>query len=186
MEGKYVRMAEWSKALVQVAVYSGRRGFKSHFWHHHFAVGVGPALSNSLPLQRIWPGSSLKVIWYHFASECSCTVGLIMLWTVMYYREMEGTFPNKDSIYEYVVDPKTKAWVHWEERLRSGWKYNPRYVCCWSVVVAGSPCYVVHYSKLQAICEPPPSLLPNSTCYFRQSYLSSHRFCEESIVELSS
>ena len=45
----------------------------------------------------------------------------------MYYREMEGTFPNKDSIYEYVVDPKTKAWVHWEERLRSGWKYNPRY-----------------------------------------------------------
>lgn len=37
---------------------------------------------------------------------------------------MEGTFPNKDSIYEYVVDPKTKNWVHWEEKLRSGWKYN--------------------------------------------------------------
>ena len=88
----------------------------------------------------------------------------------MYYREMEGTFPNKDSIYEYVVDPKTKAWVHWEERLRSGWKYNPRYVRCWSVVVAGCPCYVVNYSKLQAICVPPPSLLTNANFYFRQSF----------------
>ncbi|XP_013412698.1 dynein heavy chain 2, axonemal [Lingula anatina] len=61
-----------------------------------------------------------------------------MIWSIMgsvdeegrkridnYFREMEGTFPNKDSIYEYFVDPKSKTWVHWEERLRSGWKYNP-------------------------------------------------------------
>ena len=44
-----------------------------------------------------------------------------------YIREMEGTFPNKDSIYEYFVDPKGKTWVHWEEKLKQGWKYNPRY-----------------------------------------------------------
>ena len=44
-----------------------------------------------------------------------------------YIREMEGTFPNKDSIYEYYVDPKGKTWVHWEEKLKHGWKYNPRY-----------------------------------------------------------
>lgn len=43
-----------------------------------------------------------------------------------YIREMEGTFPNKDSIYEYYVDPKGKTWVHWEEKLKHGWKYNPR------------------------------------------------------------
>ncbi|ESP04959.1 hypothetical protein LOTGIDRAFT_184938 [Lottia gigantea] len=42
-----------------------------------------------------------------------------------YIREMEGTFPNKDTIYEYYVDPKNKTWVHWEEKLKGGWKYNP-------------------------------------------------------------
>ncbi|KAL4220766.1 Dynein heavy chain 2 [Mactra antiquata] len=42
-----------------------------------------------------------------------------------YIREMEGTFPNKDSIYEYFVDPKGKTWVHFEEKLKHGWKYNP-------------------------------------------------------------
>jgi dynein heavy chain, axonemal len=42
-----------------------------------------------------------------------------------YIREMEGTFPNKDTIYEYFVDNKNKAWAHWEDRLRSGWKYVP-------------------------------------------------------------
>lgn len=42
-----------------------------------------------------------------------------------YVREMEGTFPNKDSIFEYYVDPKNKTWQHWDEKLRSGWKYNP-------------------------------------------------------------
>ncbi|KAL8578353.1 Dynein heavy chain 2, axonemal [Nucella lapillus] len=42
-----------------------------------------------------------------------------------YIREMEGTFPNKDTIYEYYVDAKNKTWVHWEEKLKGGWKYNP-------------------------------------------------------------
>ncbi|XP_064639639.1 dynein axonemal heavy chain 2-like isoform X2 [Lineus longissimus] len=41
-----------------------------------------------------------------------------------YIREMEGTFPNKDTIYEYFVDPKNKTWVHWEEKLRGGWKFS--------------------------------------------------------------
>ena len=45
-----------------------------------------------------------------------------------FIREMEGTFPNKDTIYEYYVDPKNRSWVHWEEKLRQGWKYNPRCV----------------------------------------------------------
>ena len=41
-----------------------------------------------------------------------------------YIRELEGTFPNKDSVYEYYVDTKQRAWVQWEEKLRGGWKYN--------------------------------------------------------------
>ncbi len=45
-----------------------------------------------------------------------------------FFRELDGsTFPNRDSVYEYFVDPKHKTWVHWEEKLRSGWKYNPRF-----------------------------------------------------------
>ncbi|XP_046574741.1 LOW QUALITY PROTEIN: dynein axonemal heavy chain 2-like [Haliotis rubra] len=42
-----------------------------------------------------------------------------------YIRETEGTFPNKDTIYEYYVDPKNKTWVHWEDKLKGGWKFNP-------------------------------------------------------------
>ena len=43
-----------------------------------------------------------------------------------YLREIDGSFPNKDSIYEYYVEPKTRSWIHWEEKLKQGWKLNPR------------------------------------------------------------
>ena len=42
-----------------------------------------------------------------------------------YMREVEGAFPNKDSIYEYIVEPKLRTWQHWEERLRVGWRFTP-------------------------------------------------------------
>ncbi|KAA0188249.1 Dynein heavy chain axonemal, partial [Fasciolopsis buskii] len=41
-----------------------------------------------------------------------------------FIREVESGYPNKDTIYEYFVDPKARSWVHWEEKLRSGWKYG--------------------------------------------------------------
>lgn len=41
-----------------------------------------------------------------------------------YIRELEGTFPNKETVYEYYVDTKQRTWVQWEEILRSGWKYD--------------------------------------------------------------
>lgn len=44
-----------------------------------------------------------------------------------YLREIDGSFPNKDSIYEYYVEPKTRSWIHWEEKLKQGWKLNPRF-----------------------------------------------------------
>lgn len=44
-----------------------------------------------------------------------------------YERELDGSFPNKDTIFEYYIEPKMKTWVHWEEKLKQGWKLNPRY-----------------------------------------------------------
>lgn len=41
-----------------------------------------------------------------------------------FIRELEGTIPNKDSVYEYYVDPKQRAWLSWEDKLRAGWKLN--------------------------------------------------------------
>ncbi|XP_035375794.1 dynein heavy chain 2, axonemal [Electrophorus electricus] len=40
-----------------------------------------------------------------------------------FLREMEGTFPNKDTIYEYYVDTKNKTWASFEDRLPKGWRY---------------------------------------------------------------
>jgi len=45
-----------------------------------------------------------------------------------YERELDGSFPNKDTIFEYYVEPKLKTWVHWEEKLKQGWKLNMRFV----------------------------------------------------------
>uniref|UniRef100_A0A8C4S375 Dynein axonemal heavy chain 2 n=1 Tax=Erpetoichthys calabaricus TaxID=27687 RepID=A0A8C4S375_ERPCA len=41
-----------------------------------------------------------------------------------FLREMEGTFPNKDTVYEYYVDAKNKTWSSFEEKLPKGWRYN--------------------------------------------------------------
>lgn len=34
----------------------------------------------------------------------------------------------QDTVYEYHVDTKQKAWALWEDKLRSGWRYTPKYV----------------------------------------------------------
>lgn len=31
-------------------------------------------------------------------------------------------------MYEYHVDTKQKAWALWEDKLRTGWRYTPKYV----------------------------------------------------------
>lgn len=31
-------------------------------------------------------------------------------------------------MYEYHVDIKQSTWLSWEDKLRSGWRYNPRFV----------------------------------------------------------
>ena len=41
------------------------------------------------------------------------------------FREMEGGISAKDTVYEYYIDVKNKAWTHWDQKLIDGWKYNP-------------------------------------------------------------
>ncbi|ESN99369.1 hypothetical protein HELRODRAFT_67352 [Helobdella robusta] len=41
-----------------------------------------------------------------------------------FLREMDGTFPNKDTVFEYCLDVKNRSWIHWEDKLKTGWKLN--------------------------------------------------------------
>ena len=74
----------------------------------------------------------------YFARMCEMWFLFCVIWSIgasvdedgrrkldAYIRELEGTFPNKDTVYEYYVDTKQRAWVQWEEKLRAGWKYSP-------------------------------------------------------------
>ncbi|XP_062904770.1 dynein axonemal heavy chain 2 [Mobula hypostoma] len=40
-----------------------------------------------------------------------------------FLREMDGSFPSKETVYEYYVDPKTKVWTSFEEKLMKSWRY---------------------------------------------------------------
>uniref|UniRef100_A0A2K5XKM5 Dynein axonemal heavy chain 2 n=1 Tax=Mandrillus leucophaeus TaxID=9568 RepID=A0A2K5XKM5_MANLE len=42
-----------------------------------------------------------------------------------YLREIEGSFPNKDTVYEYFVDPKMRSWTSFEDKLPKSWRYPP-------------------------------------------------------------
>ncbi|XP_061620043.1 LOW QUALITY PROTEIN: dynein axonemal heavy chain 2 [Phyllopteryx taeniolatus] len=42
-----------------------------------------------------------------------------------FLRELDGTFPIKDTVYEYYVDMKNKAWAPFENKLPKGWRFNP-------------------------------------------------------------
>uniref|UniRef100_H2ZI85 AAA+ ATPase domain-containing protein n=1 Tax=Ciona savignyi TaxID=51511 RepID=H2ZI85_CIOSA len=34
-------------------------------------------------------------------------------------------FISQDTVYEYYVDPKSRSWVNFEEKLQKGWRYSP-------------------------------------------------------------
>ena len=40
-----------------------------------------------------------------------------------FIREQDNTFPNKDTIFEYFVDPKQMTWVNFEDKLEKSWRY---------------------------------------------------------------
>ncbi|UJR33040.1 hypothetical protein I4U23_020499 [Adineta vaga] len=40
------------------------------------------------------------------------------------FRETEGTFPNKDTVFEFYIDTNNRTWLHWEEQLKGEWIYD--------------------------------------------------------------
>ncbi|OON14263.1 ATPase family protein [Opisthorchis viverrini] len=97
-----------------------------------------------ISLCRLFDGLATPEAWVdpadtdYYTRLVEMTFQFCMIWSVCcmvdedgrkkidsYIREIEGSFPNKDSIYEYCVDPKGHTWIHWEEKLRGGWKYQP-------------------------------------------------------------
>ena len=67
-----------------------------------------------------------------------------------YLREIDGSFPNKDSIYDYYVEPKTRSWIHWEEKLKQGWKLNPRFDSFLVLSLGLKPCIALHGNPSQS------------------------------------
>nr|XP_034179953.1 dynein heavy chain 2, axonemal [Osmia lignaria] len=49
-----------------------------------------------------------------------------------YIREIEGSYPLRDTVYEYFVDSRLRAFVSWEEKLSQVWK-----------IQAGTPFYKI-------------------------------------------
>lgn len=42
-----------------------------------------------------------------------------------FIREIEGSFPLRDTVYEYFVEPRLRTFVSWEEKLSQAWKFPP-------------------------------------------------------------
>ncbi|CAH3869754.1 unnamed protein product [Pieris brassicae] len=40
-------------------------------------------------------------------------------------REHEGVFPLKDTVYDYYVDERLRAFKPWEDKLPDNWRFNP-------------------------------------------------------------
>ncbi|KAM9820319.1 LOW QUALITY PROTEIN: dynein axonemal heavy chain 2 [Neosynchiropus ocellatus] len=41
-----------------------------------------------------------------------------------FLRELDGTFPIKDTVYEYYADAKSRTWTSFEEQLPKSWRYS--------------------------------------------------------------
>ncbi|XP_063098619.1 dynein axonemal heavy chain 2 isoform X4 [Cavia porcellus] len=109
-------------------------------------TSVDVPLFNAI-VQDLFPSIELPVVDYGKVNPAdsesySATVEMIfvfsMIWSVCasvdedgrkkidsYLREIEGSFPNKDTVYEYFVDPKMRSWTSFEETLPKSWRYTP-------------------------------------------------------------
>ncbi|XP_023298158.2 dynein axonemal heavy chain 2 [Lucilia cuprina] len=41
-----------------------------------------------------------------------------------FIRELDGSFPIKDTVYDYYVDPNQKSFLPWNNKLSDSWKYD--------------------------------------------------------------
>uniref|UniRef100_A0A3P8VN13 Dynein axonemal heavy chain 2 n=1 Tax=Cynoglossus semilaevis TaxID=244447 RepID=A0A3P8VN13_CYNSE len=72
-------------------------------------------------------GGRMVEFWFIFSliwSVCACVDENGRKKMDKYLREIYGTFPIKDSIYEYTVDIKNKTWASFEDKLPKDWRYN--------------------------------------------------------------
>ncbi|XP_012153483.1 dynein heavy chain 2, axonemal kl-2 [Megachile rotundata] len=73
-----------------------------------------------------------------FNSICKLWFFFCMLWSLCgsvneegrfrvdgYMREIEGSYPLRDTVYEYFVDSRLRTFVSWEEKLPQVWKIQP-------------------------------------------------------------
>ncbi|KMR01925.1 dynein heavy chain axonemal [Lasius niger] len=42
-----------------------------------------------------------------------------------FIREIESSFPLRDTVYEYYVDTRLRTFILWEEKLSQAWKFQP-------------------------------------------------------------
>ncbi|XP_043512192.1 dynein axonemal heavy chain 2 [Frieseomelitta varia] len=74
-----------------------------------------------------------------FANICRIWFFFCLIWSICasvneesrykmdnFIREIEGTFPIRDTVYEYFVDSRIRSFVSWEERLPPVWKIPPK------------------------------------------------------------
>ncbi|XP_068978772.1 dynein axonemal heavy chain 2 [Bombus flavifrons] len=74
-----------------------------------------------------------------FANICRMWFFFCLIWSICasvneegrfkvdnFIREIEGTFPLRDTVYEYFVDSRLRSFVSWEERLPPVWRIQSR------------------------------------------------------------
>ncbi|XP_014680873.1 PREDICTED: dynein heavy chain 2, axonemal-like [Priapulus caudatus] len=81
--------------------------------------GVDPVSESFVQMIELW--FMFSMIW----SVCASVDEESRKKMDNYLRELEGSFPAKDTVYEYYVDVKNKTWALWEDKLKAGWKYSP-------------------------------------------------------------
>ncbi|XP_051578639.1 dynein axonemal heavy chain 2 [Myxocyprinus asiaticus] len=75
-----------------------------------------------------------------------------------FLREIEGSFPNKNTIYEYYVDTKNKTWASFEDKLPKGWRYASN-APFYKIMVPTVDTVRYHYLVKTLVCAQHPVLL---------------------------
>ncbi|KAL6445588.1 hypothetical protein ACFW04_000847 [Cataglyphis niger] len=73
-----------------------------------------------------------------FSTICKMWFFFCMIWSLCasvdekgrqkmdnFIREIESSFPLRDTVYEYYVDTRLRTFLLWEEKLSQAWKFSP-------------------------------------------------------------
>ncbi|XP_013098623.2 dynein axonemal heavy chain 2 [Stomoxys calcitrans] len=70
---------------------------------------------------------NMSKLWFLFClvwSVCATVNEEGRLQLDAFIRTLDSSFPIKDTIYDYFVDPMLRCFLPWESKLYDGWKYN--------------------------------------------------------------